>query len=283
MGAFMKFIHLTDTHLVQPGKKLYGLDPQARLAAAVDDINANHADAVQVVVTGDLTYWGEPEAYELFRETMSKLNLPYVVLVGNHDRRGPCLAALNAAPRDKNGFVQGTFDHPQARFVFLDTLNEQSHAGQMCDTRLSWLADTLAAMPADRDLCLFMHHPPFAIGIHDMDRISLAENHQFQEVITPVMGRIRHLFFGHLHRPVSGSWLGIPLSTLRGTSHQVWFDMRPDCPHLASHEPPAYGVVLMRAEGMVVHTHDFLDQSPRVPFQSLGRMIAPISWVRLKL
>lgn len=47
----MKLIHLTDTHFVRPGLRLFGLDPQARLDAAVDDINTHHANADLVVIT----------------------------------------------------------------------------------------------------------------------------------------------------------------------------------------------------------------------------------------
>ena len=46
----MKFVHITDTHLV-PRRRLYGLDPKARLGAAVGDIRRHHADAELVVVT----------------------------------------------------------------------------------------------------------------------------------------------------------------------------------------------------------------------------------------
>lgn len=267
----MKIIHLTDTHLVIPGQRLFGLDPQARLASAVADINANHADAAKVVVTGDLTHWGEPQAYDAFHQTMAKLAIPYIPLLGNHDRRANCLAALNAAPRDRNGFVQGSSDQAIGRFLYLDTLNETSHAGQLCEKRLAWLAGALAAPPADHPLYLFMHHPPFAVGIHDMDRISLADSEAFLETIRPALPRIRHLFFGHVHRPISGSWNGIPFSSLRGTSHQVWFDLRPNCDHLASYEPPAYGVILINQNSIVVHTHDFLFDGPRFPFSKPGR------------
>ena len=62
----MKFVHITDTHLVAPWGRLYGLDPKARLDAAVVDIKLHHTDADLVVVTGDLTHWGEPEAYRYF-------------------------------------------------------------------------------------------------------------------------------------------------------------------------------------------------------------------------
>lgn len=266
----MKLIHITDTHFVQPGQLLYGLDPAARLAAAIADINTHHADAELAVVTGDLTHWGEPEAYALFRDTMAALQIPYRVLVGNHDRRAHCQQALSHAPRDVNGFVQGTHDTAQGRLIFLDTLDESSHAGQLCPKRLAWLEATLAATPPETPLFLFMHHPPFEVGVHDMDRIALAEREPFRAIIAPYLTQIRHLFFGHVHRPISGSWQGVPYSTLRGTSHQVWFDLSTDCAHLASHEPPAYAVVLVRPDTVVVHTHDFLDNSPRFLFSKPG-------------
>jgi len=74
------------------------------------------------------------------------------------------------------------------------------------------------------------------------------------------------MFFGHVHRPISGSWLGIPFSTLRGTNHQVCFDLSPTAARDACHEPPAYAVVLIGADTVVVHTHDYLDARLRFPF-----------------
>ena len=262
-----KFIHLTDTHLACPGQTLYGLDPRARLDAAVADINRHHADAAFAVVTGDLTHWGEAAAYANFRDAVAALKIPYIAMVGNHDRRRTCLEVLEAAPRDGNGFVQGTRQTPHGLFVFLDTLDETSHAGEMCPKRLGWLEETLAAAPADRPFLLFMHHPPFAVGIAAMDDIALKQSAEFAELIAPYRPRIRHLFFGHVHRPISGSYGNIPFSTLRGTNHQVAFELDPKGEHLASHEPPAYGVVLVERETLVVHTHDYLDTSPRFPFK----------------
>jgi 3',5'-cyclic AMP phosphodiesterase CpdA len=262
----LKFIHLTDTHLARPGLRLYGLDPRARLDAAIADINAHHADAAFAVVTGDLTHWGEPEAYANFAQGMAALKLPYVAMVGNHDRRVACLDGLEAAPRDPNGYVQGTRQTSHGLFVFLDTLDETSHAGEMCGKRLGWLAETLAAAPADMPFLVFMHHPPFPVGVRAMDEIALKQASEFAEVIAPYRARIRHLFFGHVHRPISGSYGTIPFSTLRGTNHQVWFELDAAAPHLASHEPPAYSVVLVERDMLVVHTHDFLDTSLRFPF-----------------
>ena len=38
----MKLIHITDLHLMPPGGTLWGLDPFARLDAALNDIAAHH-------------------------------------------------------------------------------------------------------------------------------------------------------------------------------------------------------------------------------------------------
>jgi 3',5'-cyclic AMP phosphodiesterase CpdA len=59
----MKFIHLTDTHVIGGDRLLYGANPARRLAQAVDSINAEHADAEFVIVTGDMTHWGDDDAY----------------------------------------------------------------------------------------------------------------------------------------------------------------------------------------------------------------------------
>ena len=63
------------------------------MEAAIADINKHHADAAFAVVSGDLTHWGEPQSYANFSEAMSALKMPYIAMVGNHDRRVACPAA----------------------------------------------------------------------------------------------------------------------------------------------------------------------------------------------
>jgi len=254
----MKFIHLTDPHFAPPGKLLYGLNPREGLDAAVADINARHVDADLVVVTGDLTHWGEPAAFDNLADSLAPLQLPVQLLIGNHDHRETFRAHFPSQPVDSNGFIQSALETPAGLFLFLDTVMAGSSAGEYCEKRAAWLADTLAAAPKDRAVFLFMHHQPFLLGIPAADRIGFPDPAALRAAITPHLGRIRHLFFGHIHRPVCGSWLGIPFSTLRGTSHQVWLDFESE--HLyGSHEPPAYGVVLVGDDSVVVHSHDFRD------------------------
>jgi 3',5'-cyclic AMP phosphodiesterase CpdA len=258
----MKLIHLTDLHFVAPGQRLYGLDPRERLDAAITDINAHHADAALAVITGDLAHWGDDEAYASLRESLSALAIPIVPILGNHDDRMAFLRHFPDALQDENGFVQGHRDAPPGRLLFLDTLNEGYTAGWYCAKRRAWLARELGQH--EGPFYVFMHHPPFETGMAPMDRIGLAQRGDFAAVVAPEADKVRHLFHGHVHRPISGSWMGIPFSTLRATSHQVWFDLAARGLDVrGSHEPPAYAVVLIGAETVVVHSHDYLDSSPK--------------------
>ncbi|MEZ5728424.1 MAG: phosphodiesterase [Burkholderiaceae bacterium] len=230
-------------------------------------MNAAHADASFVVITGDLTHWGEPQAYEALQAELARLVVPVELMIGNHDDRAAFGARFPTARRDRNGFVQGTRDLAGARLVFLDTVLAGTHAGAYCPQRLEWLAATLGEAPGS--IVLFSHHPPFEIGIRSMDSICLRDRDALAAVLEPHRDRIRHLFFGHVHRPVSGSWRGIPFSTVYGTNHQVALDLDPDARLIpGSHEPPAYAVVLMSGDSVVVHTHSYTTQVARFALQA---------------
>lgn len=260
----MKFIHLTDTHFVPHGRHLYGLDPRGRLEAAVADINRVHADAEVVMVTGDLAHRGEEDAYLSLRAVLAELTVPVLLLLGNHDDRAVMRRVFPANPVDADGFVQFTRDTAAGRFVALDTNEPGTSAGVLCERRLAWAEAVLAQAAADDvPVHLFLHHPPFDVHIPSMDRIGLGQKDALAEIVSPHAGRIRHLWFGHLHRPISGSWLGIPFSTVPGINHQVPLALTEPAPVPGCHEPPAYAVVLTSGDRLVVHQRQFLDTSPR--------------------
>lgn len=259
----LKFVHLTDTHLVEPGRAIYGSDPAWRLRQAVESINGEHGDAAFVIVTGDLAHWGEPAAYAELRRLLALLRPPVHLLIGNHDDRGAFRQAFDTTPTDPAGFVQYGFSLGGLRHVALDTHEPGVSWGVFCEQRAGWLAEELAA--ASEPVHLYIHHPPCALGIPAMDRIALRDTAALRAALAPHRHKLRHLFFGHLHRPMAGSWWGIPLSTVRGTNHQVALQLADTDRVAGSFEPPQYAVVLADAEQTIVHLHDFGDRSARFP------------------
>lgn len=255
----MKFVQITDTHFVPPGAELHGLDPRQRLDACIADINANHGDAELCVITGDLAHKGQAEAYRHLRDCLSHLSIPYRLVIGNHDDRETFRDVFPEAACDENGFVQSVVETSAGRFIMLDSVEKGQHWGSFCAQRAAWLKAQLAAA-RDMAVYLFIHHHPFDIGIPSVDNIRLRDASLLRDTIAGY-DNIRHLFLGHVHRPVAGNWGGLSYSIFRGTNHQVPFDLKTITPVPKSHEPPAYAVVFLTPDSVAVHIHDYLDRS----------------------
>jgi 3',5'-cyclic AMP phosphodiesterase CpdA len=172
-------------------------------------------------LTGDLAHKGEAGAYEALRDTLSDLSLPVHLMMGNHDSRTPFRQVFGEQPEIDGGFVQFAIDAADCRVLCLDSLNDQpgDHVGRLCETRLAWLDRQVAATPANTPLIVACHHPPFDLGIPNMDDIKLADG----EALFEVLGRRKPdlMLFGHVHRPISGVWRGIPFHIQRGFNRQV--------------------------------------------------------------
>lgn len=255
----MKIVHITDFHLVAPGETLWGLDPHDRAGRCLDDIARWHGDAAFCVISGDLTNHGDPLAYGWIVERLKDFPLKTFLMVGNHDARAPFQQAFPETPRDENGFVQYAHRSDQGVFLFLDTLKGPVSEGEYCAARRDWLAGQLKAAAGD-PVWIFMHHPPFDIGLPFMDRIKLEEPEAFAEVLLG-HDNIRHIFFGHVHRAAYINWRGIPCTCLPGTNHQIPLN-RTSVGTPYSVEPPMYGVVLIEEGQTTVHFEACLDRGP---------------------
>ena len=117
----------------------------------------------------------------------------------------------------------------------------------------------LACASASAPVHIFMHHPPFDIGHALMDLIKLDDAEDFAVVLDG--HDVRHIFFGHAHRTISGSWNGIGFSALPSLNHQLPL-VGGSVETVYSDEPPMYAAVTISPEMTVVHSDAFLDRRP---------------------
>ena len=231
-----KIVHLTDLHLTPLGRSLYGIDPNARLEAAIADINAHHRDAALVLVTGDLVHVGEPASYAALRRALEKLKAPYRLLMGNHDDRASFRAAFPDHPVDAAGFVQSVCETPAGAFVLIDTLDPGADGGRLCPARLTGLKRPCESLRAGLRFspCTTPRSPWDPI----LDSIALLEPWALSDLITRCEDvTIRYIFCGHVHRLTHGAWRGIPFSAQRSLICQFAATLAPkDDRIVGSHE-----------------------------------------------
>lgn len=254
-----KLIWMTDLHLVEPERAWpAGVDPLARLRACLTEINALHADADRIIISGDLIQLNNTQAYEVLRHELELLGLPYRLLVGNHDDRDALVSIFPEVVRS-NQFVQYAEELGGARILYLDTLaNDGSHHGELCSTRIAWIAEQFA-IAGDEPLLVFLHHPPCNIGVPALDRLGLHDPGPLADLLAKRRG-LTQLFCGHVHRNVSGLWAGHPFASLKSTHVQFALDMAGD--KLARRtEPPAFAVVLFDSDQVVVNYCDVASTS----------------------
>lgn len=255
----MKVVQISDLHLVSPGMGLHGLDPEDRLSSAIAAINRHHADAEFCIITGDLADAGDPEAYRLLKRHLQKLEMPVHLMIGNHDNRQIFTNEFPDAPRDQAGFVQTAFKYKDSAFILLDTVCQGGSWGEFCEERAAWLTGQSKQFQG-LAIHIFMHHPPFDIGIPKLDAIRIRN----PELLDGVLGRIkgiRQVFFGHVHRPIAGTCRGIPFSAIPGLNHQVKLDLLGRDRIRYTHEPPMIGVILIGRDQTVIHFDNHLDTS----------------------
>jgi len=252
----MKFVVLSDLHLGPPGAAVNGLDPAARLTAAVDAITRDHGDADFVAIAGDLADLGEVAAYELLRDLLAPLPMPCHITLGNHDDPTAFLSVFGPDLSHPQGRVSKTLDLDGYRVILLDTTTPGTHAGALCAGRRDWLAAQLDDA-ADRPVIVVMHHHANRLSL-PVDAIPLADGEGFARLLQRHPD-VRMVIAGHVHLTSSGLWHGVPMTTLAGSHYSV----NAHLPGMAGRQlrlegPAEMAVVLADTDGVTVHFQHYL-------------------------
>ena len=253
----MKLIWLSDLHLVAAGDTIYRRDPTKQLQRAIDCINEHHTDASYCVLSGDLVNDGDAEIYRHLSQMLTGLQIPYLPMAGNHDNRDLLKQFLELPQSLETDFIQYAVQAGQWRVLLLDTLRDGHSDGELCDARIQWLE---AELQRDRTspTLVFTHHPLLPLKLPMQDQDSLKSGEQLLSMLQSA-GNIRHWCFGHVHRPVSGSFDGLGFTAIQSVAMQAplpyppwdWDTFEP------AEELPAFGIIHLERKSAVVHFQQF--------------------------
>lgn len=249
-------LQLSDTHIVRVGERAYGVvDTAEALARGVASITriAPQLPAIDaIIVTGDLTDFGDPDEYARFRDLTRDLPAPLYAVPGNHDRR----EAMRAAFSDQSwmpvsGPVQWVLALEDFAIIGLDSLVEGQGSGALCEEGLAFLQAALDRL-SPKPVMIAFHHPPFVTGIAKMDEQGFANRDALLALLPGYAGPMQ-IICGHVHRMVVSHLGDIPAMIAPGTSHAVKLEFRDNETNALMFEPP--GMVLHRWDGAGFQSH----------------------------
>src|SRR5262245_369225 len=213
MSDELRFVHFTDTHVVAPGVRLREVDTCQTLARVVDAVNDLRPRPAFVIVGGDLVspdltpdvMQGLREAtdqdyeasYAVLRGLLDRLMVPFHVLMGNHDRRGPFRRAMlsrEASDGQPHCFV---VDADGYRVCALDSLDPGKKPGVLGAGQLDWLSRRLHEA-TDRHCVIAVHHHAVPIGLSRLDDQMLTDADELWKLIGEA-GNVRGVVCGHVH------------------------------------------------------------------------------------
>jgi Icc protein len=213
-------LHLSDTHLLAGGNRLYGsVDSERHLREVFAELEQSGRRPEAIIFTGDLADKGEPDAYDRLRAIVEpaadRLGAQVIWVMGNHDIRENFRARLFGELATQKP-IDRVYDINGLRVITLDSSVPGFHWGEVTDAQLDWLAEELST-PAPHGTILAMHHPPLpsvldlAVLVELRDQVGLAEVLDGSDV--------RSILAGHLHYSSTGTFAGIPVSVASATCY----------------------------------------------------------------
>ena len=233
MSDELRFVHFTDTHVVGPGVAVRGVETCQTLGRVVDAVNALSPRPAFVVVGGDLVspdIPSEPDghrdasdaeyeaSYGVLRSLLDRLTVPYHVLMGNHDRRGPFRRVMGGEPAGEDARHRYVVDVDGYRVCALDSLDPGQKPGRLGEEQLGWLRERLREA-ADRHVVIAVHHHAVPIGLERLDVQMLLDADALWTLIGEA-GNVRGVLCGHVHLQHEEVRDGVPVFTTPSTCFQ---------------------------------------------------------------
>ena len=235
-----RFLHITDLHITAPETD----DPSQqtdtcttfdRLMEAALRLDPRPAF---IIASGDLTNIGDEASYRWLAERLAGFDIPVVMTLGNHDKRGPWHAVFSGHAAAPDGPVDHDVVIGGVHVIMLDSSIPGRISGALDSTQLDRLRGMLDRHP-DLPKVLAIHHPPRIDP--DARYVWATMDRESTDRLGDLLSgrRITALLSGHIHINRLAIWRGVPVVVNTGMQSSVDVT-RPDA--LAVIEGTGFGI-----------------------------------------
>jgi Icc protein len=219
----MNFAHLSDTHVLcrrsQTNQLLELVDDGKKLAQAITAA-LNHPQKPELmIITGDLVHEGTAEDYAYFKSILEDncKGIPYVVCLGNHDRRQAFWEGFLEKTGVAKPYVETTMING-LRIIALDTSPvDGNEIGEMPQEQLDYLAKELKTA-APKGTIVILHHPPQGFVLKGFEGLCPVRD-AFANIVEGT--DVKAVLSGHTHYLSCHSKNGVTYATAASTAFSM--------------------------------------------------------------
>lgn len=215
-----RIAHLSDPHLTAAGELYNGvIDADAAVDRAVEVLR-HYARQVgpfdALVVSGDLTDTGDPDAYRRLRSATEGVASQVIWVIGNHDLRPVFHTELVGVRADAGPQVR-SHDVAGLRVIALDSTIPGAGHGRLDADQLAALRGQLGT-PAPHGTLVVLHHAPLPAPSTLLSYFAL-ERESRRGLADAIAGTdVRMVLAGHHHLAQSGMLGSIPVTVAGSTA-----------------------------------------------------------------
>ena len=237
------FVHCTDTQIGFGDKSEGFVHSDSLLTAAVDAINSLKPDFT--VVTGDLVNdVDDPLQDELFRKGITRLDIPYYLLPGNHDYRNDWTEKIKNDYVALRGYDRFSFTKNGCTFIGIDSNRIKAKASEAENEQWAWLEGELKKAKKAKYTFLFLHCPIFKKDIdepEDYENFPMESRRKYIDLLKEY--GVHAVLAGHTHKDYDTVFEGIRLVAAN-----------PVCNALG-HGQPGFNTVSLTKDGFEIEFH----------------------------
>lgn len=198
----MKLIHISDIHLTENGREIWGVNTLNQFSKTIQKIK--ELDGIDsIVVSGDLSNDGTRWTYEFIDKAFAEIGIPTFCCPGNHDN----LAEFYHGYRPLFYKNNETFELCGWNFIMLNSAVLGMSRGYFNSDKLSNLLQKIKG-----SIAVVLHHPPIEQEGW-LNRKLLENRDEFNDIIHHTTGDIRLVLYGHTHYHTNETISGIVYSS----------------------------------------------------------------------
>lgn len=226
MTGAVDFLLISDLHQGAADDPGLRSDTIANLRAVLDAAAGIRPRPAFALFAGDLANHGLPESYRRLKDELSRLDIPALYALGNHDDRASFRehflgeADGSDAPFFHEAVLAGV------HVVTLDSSVPGRISGALDEAQFAFLDAALDRHP-DLPKLVMVHHPPALDP--DAERFEILDHADAGRLGDLIAGRgVAGLLCGHIHRDRVAMWRGVPVVTCTGLHCEIVEDAESD-------------------------------------------------------